>query len=99
MSKLILPADYQQPIIITWDKLQRTLWPYIYGYSWARDTLHDLWKVCIPTPTSVVGSANEERILHPSQFAKWWGEVCQRQGLTLPAEKVFRETPSAQVRG
>ena len=91
MSKLILPADYQQPIIITFEQLRRKLWPHIWGYSWARETLHDLWKVCIPTPTSVVGSPSEERILHPSQFAKWWGEVCQRQGLTLPADKVFRQ--------
>ena len=91
MSKLILPADYQQPIIITFEQLRRKLWPYIWGYSWARETLHDLWKVCIPTPTSIVGSPNEERILHPSQFAAWWSDVCVRQGLTLPADKVFKQ--------
>jgi len=91
MSKLILPADYQQPIIITFEQLRRKLWPYIWGYSWARETLHDLWKVCIPTPTSIVGSPNEERILHPSKFAAWWSDVCQRQGLTLPADKVFKQ--------
>jgi len=91
MSKLILPADYQQPIIVTFEQLRRKLWPYIWGYSWARETLHDLWKVCIPTPTSIVGSPSEERILHPSKFAAWWSDVCQRQGLALPADKVFKQ--------
>ena len=89
MSKLILPAEYMSPVIVTYAQLRQTLWPYIWNYKWAIDTLGDLWRLCTPTPETIVGNPNEKRILNPGQFRKWWAEICGRQALDLQVSEVF----------
>jgi hypothetical protein len=85
----------EQPRIITWNDLLTTVYPYIEGYPWALDTLGDLWRMGAPDPQSSIDTTHtaasalmmptpelqEKRILLPSQFKKWWQDVCNRQGL------------------
>jgi hypothetical protein len=78
------------PRIVTYSELVRKLTPYIRGYTWAENTIRDLWSLCTPTPDQVLDPnniANEKRILHPNQFAAWWNDVCQRQGIDMSADQ------------
>jgi hypothetical protein len=60
---------------VTYKELIEKLLPYISGYSWAIDALHDLWTMGAPNPQNP-----QERLLLPTQFKKWWDDVCRRMG-------------------
>lgn len=73
---------FNKPKIITWGEMQRVILPRIQGYKWALDTLGDLWQLCAPVPNQIIapGRDSERRIITPSQFAAWWGDVAKRMG-------------------
>lgn len=81
---------FDKPRIITWGELLRVMMPRIQGYAWAMDTIGDLWAQCTPVPDQIVipGQEHKERrIIRPSQFAAWWGDVAGRMGYSEgPAE-------------
>lgn len=83
---------FRQPRIITWARLQEVILPKIAGYPWAVGTLWDLWKKCTPTPNQILTpnpGPNETRIINPTQFAKWWGNVQERMGLDVSADEAI----------
>lgn len=45
------------------------------------------------------GCAREKRLLLPAQFAKWWQEVAQRQGLDLTARQALEGAQRKFARG
>ena len=76
------------PRIVTERELIQALWPYIQGYPWAMDALRDLWRMGAPVPHASP-SGEEQRVLLPTQFAKWWRDVAHRMGYTLTPSDVL----------
>ena len=66
------PID-DQPRIVTYNDLLKTLLPYIEGYHWALDTIGDLWRMGAPF-------GPDKRLIVPGQFKEWWEDVNQRMG-------------------
>jgi hypothetical protein len=71
------------PIICTYAEAQAILGPVALGYPWAEGTIRDLWQRCAPMPDSVVGTAQEKRIIAPNHLGEWLADVLQRQGRPL----------------
>jgi hypothetical protein len=95
---VVVPAPagqvFDQPRIITWGDLERSVLPHVQGYDWAVRALEDLWRMSTPTPESVQaamagGPFVERRILLPGVFQQWWADVQQRQGIDLPLNSVI----------
>lgn len=82
---------FNRPKIITWSELQRVILPRIQGYRWALDTLGDLWRLCAPVPNQIIatGHDDERRIITPSKFAAWWGDIAKRQGFSEQGGEVL----------
>jgi len=85
---------FDQPRIVTWGDLERSVLPHVQGYDWAVRALEDLWRLSTPTPESVQaamagGPFVERRILLPSVFQQWWADVQQRRGIDLPLNSVI----------
>ena len=77
---------------MTWNELLKALLPKIEQYPWAMDTIVDLWRLCAPTPDTILTpypNPNEKRIIHPGQFAKWWGDVRQKMGYEMTAAEAI----------
>jgi hypothetical protein len=82
---------YTTPRTVSIAELRLTLLPYMQGVPWAEDALMDLWRMGAPEPNASLcpfktpckerECAHIKRVLLPSQFAKWWADVCARQGL------------------
>jgi hypothetical protein len=84
---------FGKPRIVTWDQMQAALLPHIRGYSWAMDTLGDLWRMCTPTPNQVLrpdSIGTEMRIILPNDFAAWWEDVRQKMGIEATAAEVIK---------
>ena len=71
------------PLMVTLAELKAALMPLTVGYAWGEGTIHDLWIMGAPTPNSLLGTAEERRIVFPGQLAKWLVDVLERQGHTL----------------
>ena len=85
---------FDQPRIISWVDLERSVLPHVQGYDWAVRALEDLWRMSTPTPESVQAAMAglpyvEKRILLPSVFKQWWHDVQQRRGIDLPLNAVI----------
>lgn len=74
----ILTPEEMAPRIVTLRDLRRALLPYCHGWRWAEDAIVDLWELGAPVPNP---GKEEQRILLPSQFKKWWLEVAERMGI------------------
>lgn len=89
-------ADIQQPRIVSLKELRDKLIPLIGGYAWADAALNDLWLMGAPVPESAPCSCRDirqcphtKRVLLPGQFAKWWKDVADRQGVAFSAAKAM----------
>ena len=87
------------PRVVSIYELRKTLMPYMAGIPWAEDALMDLWRMGAPDPSPKArpclpgtcrlgcskkwGCRKERRILLPRQFAAWWNDVAERQGIGL----------------
>lgn len=85
---------FDQPRIIAWADLERSVLPHVQGYDWAVRALEDLWRMSTPTPESVQAAMAgrpyvETRILLPSVFQQWWSDVQKRRGIDLPLNSVI----------
>ncbi len=86
------------PKIVSYQELRRKLLPYTHGWSWAEDSIRDLWLLGAPAPQDSCpgGIACESypicnhirRVLIPEMFAKWWAEVGDRQAEEIGAKKI-----------
>ena len=88
-----MPEDgrvFERPRIVTEAELVATLAPYMMGYSWALDTIGDLWRMGAPDPSPRLPGTPERRVLNPGQFAKWWADVAARAGVEMAPRKVVR---------
>lgn len=81
-----------QPKIVTLKELQAVLFRYTLGWKWAEDAIVDLWKKGAPIPQPE--GEPERRVLLPGQFAKWWDELAQRQGLQTTGAQGYQQTSS-----
>ena len=87
-------SGLEQPRIVTWADLERSVMPHIQGYDWAVRALEDLWRMSTPTPESVQAVMAgvpyvERRILLPSVFEQWWKDVQQRRGIATPLNSII----------
>lgn len=79
-------AEPIAPKIVSFVELQLTLMPYLLAMSnrnkrAALADLHDLWVMGAPVPNQrIMPEGQEQRVLLPTQFAAWWGNVCKRYG-------------------
>jgi hypothetical protein len=85
---------FDQPRIVTWADLERSVLPHVQGYDWAVRALDDLWRMSTPTPESVQAviagmPCVEKRILLPSVFEQWWKDVQQRRGIAMPLDSII----------
>lgn len=81
MSEILTPQQANQPRLVTLAELRKRLLPFCMGFKWGEDAIADLWKLGAPVPVNP--GEDERRVLLPNQFAKWWQEVAQRQGLAV----------------
>lgn len=88
--RIITPDDLG-PRIFTYNELRARLWPYIGAWPWAQKELHDLWMMGAPIPNQGVPAHEfeEQRILLPSQFRRWWEEVARRHQLEMTARQAL----------
>ena len=88
------------PRLVTYPELATKLLPYVVGYKWGRETIHDLWIKGAPMPNDgcpgkVACRAFPEcqhirRVLLPNYFAEWWTDVSKRIGKDISAETILR---------
>lgn len=94
-APVVEPAPMaEQPRVITWADLERSVLPHVQGYDWAVRALDDLWRMSTPTPESVQAAMagqpyTERRILMPSVFEQWWSDVQKRRGINLPLSSII----------
>jgi len=81
---------FERPRIVTEAELVATLAPYMLGYSWALDTIGDLWRMGAPDPSPRLPGTPERRVLNPGQFAQGWADVSARAGVEMAPRKVIR---------
>lgn len=102
MGKIITPGEVLQPKIVTFDELFKVLFPLTNNWSWAVDSIRDLWLLGAPVPSFGINQP-EMRILFPSQFKKWYQEIQQRMGLQVKPGDAYAETskglPVTNLRG
>ena len=84
------PPGQIPPRIVSFDQLRAVLLPVVSGYSWAEDSMRDLWLLGAPLPQPP--GEPERRILLPQKFLTWWAEVQQRMGITTPGETIYNRT-------
>jgi hypothetical protein len=75
-----------QPRIVSWADLVLALGPYLDTRSLRHD-LHDLWMMGAPIPQRDP-HAPQKRVLLPTQFAAWWGNMARRHCLS-PEFKLY----------
>ena len=81
-----------QPKIVTLKELRRVLLRYTHGWEWAEKAILDLWQMGAPIPQDE--GQPERRILMPTQFMKWWGEVQERMGYDLRGRDAYARITS-----
>lgn len=86
MNSIVTPK--MQPRIVSLAELKAKLIPLCLGYAWAEGAIVDLWKKGAPVPQP--GNQPERRILIPTHFAAWWGEVQQRMGVDASAQAIYK---------
>jgi len=90
MSQVVTLQSAVQPRAVTLAQLRAKLLPHCHGWHWGEDTITDLWKLGAPLPSSGPGQ-EEQRILLPGQFRKWWAELQQRLESGVSAATAYVE--------
>lgn len=87
------PGGQLPPLVLTYRQLRRAVWPVIQGYTWAQDTLWDLWQMGTPMPPQFGATATEpQRLILPSALGTWLEDVLNRQGRPLDdAAKLYNK--------
>jgi hypothetical protein len=86
MSNIVTPK--MQPRIVSLADLKAKLIPLCLGYVWAEAAIVDLWMKGAPVPQPA--HEPERRILIPTHFATWWGEIQQRMGIDVSAQQIYK---------
>ena len=88
-----------QPRMVSYEELYNTLFPYVQGYKWGRDTIYDLWKMGAPVPMDrcpggkpckqYPNCEHVRHFLYPSHFEKWWTDVREKISLEISVGEVM----------
>lgn len=86
--------------MVTYPELAAKLLPFVQGYKWGRDTIHDLWMKGAPMPQDHCPGyqpckhfpecSHIRRVLLPNYFAEWWTDVSSRLGAEMSPADVIR---------
>lgn len=89
----VFGAQQLPPLCLSLEKLKKILLPICTGYTWAEDTIQDLWLMGAPQPPRIYGTAVVvERLIVPSQLATWLEDVLNRMGRPMDlAAKLYTQ--------
>jgi hypothetical protein len=89
------------PRLVTFPQLVAKLYPYVQGYKWGIETIHDLWIKGAPMPEDRCPNNRPcnkfpecdhiRRVILPNYFAEWWTDVGGRLGSEMSPQDVLRQ--------